>query len=152
MTMAVEDSTKPIPATKATSGGPASQHAGAGQQRAADGDLRDAEPEDLPPQAPQPRRLHLQPDHEQEHHHAEFGDVQDGLRIGEPAQAERTDDEAGRQIAQHGAEPEPLEHRHRDDGGPEQGHHLRQFDARMRFRRRHCPRPPLRRRRQPSGS
>ena len=94
------------------------QDADAGQQRAADGDLRHAEPEDLPPQAPQPRRLHLEPDDEQEHHHAELGDVQDRLRVGEQPQPERPDDEAGREIAQHRAEPDPLEQRHGDHAAP----------------------------------
>ena len=111
----------------------AGQDADAGQQRAADHDLRDAEAEDLAPQAPQPRRLHLEPDDEQEHHHAEFGDVQDGLRVGEQPQPERADHEAGGQVAQHRAEPEPLEERHRDDARRQQGHHLDQFDA-LRFR------------------
>ena len=40
-----------------------------------------AQAEDLAPQAPQPRRLHLEPDDEQEHHDAELGDMQDRLRI-----------------------------------------------------------------------
>ena len=81
--MAVDDSTKPMPATKRPPGRKPASTPDAGQQRAADHDLRDAEPEDLAPQAPQPRRLHLEPDDEQEHHDAELGDVQDRLRIGE---------------------------------------------------------------------
>ena len=69
---------------KATSGQQAPrQYADQRQQRAADDDLRGTQPEDLAAQAPQPRGLHLQPDDEQEHHHAELGDVQDGLRVGE---------------------------------------------------------------------
>ena len=61
------------------------------EQRAAYDHLRGAQPENLVPQAPQPRRLHFQADDEQEHHDAEFGHVQDGLRIGEEAEAERAD-------------------------------------------------------------
>ena len=96
MTIAVEDSTKPMPATKATTGGKPASDAGDGRARAADENLRSAEPEDLAPQAPQPRRLHLQADDEQEHDDAELGDVQDRLRVGEQPQAERADDQAGR--------------------------------------------------------
>ena len=55
------------------------QHRHAGQQRRANGDLQRAQPEDLAAQTPQVRRPHFQPDHEQEHHHAEFGDMQDRL-------------------------------------------------------------------------
>ena len=124
MTIAVEDSTKPMPATKATSGAIAGEHAGDGQQRAADEHLRGAQPEDLAPQAPQPRRLHFQADHEQEHDDAELGDMQDRLRIGEQAEPERADDQPRGQIAEHRAEAEPLEDRHRDDAGRQQRHHL----------------------------
>ena len=81
--------------------------ADAGEQQGADADLQRAQPEDLAPQAQQPRGLHLQADDEQEHDHAEFGDVQDRLGIGEDAQAERADDESGREIAEDGAEADP---------------------------------------------
>ena len=67
MTIAVEVSTKPMPATNATAGAKPEQDADAGQQRAADDHLQDAEPENLLPQAPEPLRLHLEPDDEQEH-------------------------------------------------------------------------------------
>ena len=87
-------------------------------------------PEDFAPQAPQPRGLHLQPDDEQEHHDAKFGDVQDGLGFGENAQAERADDKAGGEIAEDRAEAQPLEDRHRHDAGRQQRHHLNQIAAR----------------------
>ena len=83
MTIAVEVSTKPAPATNDDRHRKAADHADAASAARADADLQRAEPEDLAPQAPQPRRLHLQPDDEEEHHDAEFGDVQDGLRVGE---------------------------------------------------------------------
>ncbi len=92
-------------------------------------------PENIPPQAPQPRRLHLQPDHEQEHHHAELGDVQNGLRVGEQPQPERADDEAGGEIAEHGTEAGALEQRNRDHGGAQERDHVRQIGT--LFRRRH---------------
>ena len=55
--------------------------ADAGQQQAAGQHLGGAEAEDLLAQAPQPGGPHLQPDDEQEHDHAELGDVQDGLGV-----------------------------------------------------------------------
>ena len=87
MTIAVDVSTKPMPATKATSGAkPASTPAMVSSAPQTQ-HLRGAQPEDLAPQVPQPRRPHLQPDHEQEHHDAELGDMQDRLRVGEQARA-----------------------------------------------------------------
>ena len=105
------------------------------QQRPAGRDLGDAHAENIPPQAPQPRRLHLQPDHEQEHHHAEFGDVQNGLRVRGQPQPERADDEAGGEIAEHGTEAGALEQRNRDHGGAQERDHVRQIGT--LFRRRH---------------
>ncbi len=49
-----------------------------GEQQRAGGHLDKSQPEDLPAHAPESRRLHLQPDDEQEHDHAELGDLQDG--------------------------------------------------------------------------
>jgi hypothetical protein len=93
MTMAVEVSTKPMPATKATAGGSPKSDADAGQQRAADEHLQPRpEPEDLRRRLHSRDGLHLQPDDEQEHHHAELGDVQDRLRVGEQPEPERPDD------------------------------------------------------------
>ena len=135
MTMAVEESTKPMAARNATIGGKPASDADAGQQRAAGRDLRDAEPENIPPQAPQPRRLHLEPDHEQEHHDAELGDMQDRLRIGEQPQSERADGEAGGEIAEHGAEAGALEQRNRDHGRAQERDHVDQIGT--LFRRRH---------------
>ena len=71
---------------------------------------------------PQPRGLHLEAYYKEEHHHAEFGDMQNFRRLGEHAEAERADDEAGREIAEHRAETDTLEDRHRDDGRAEQDH------------------------------
>jgi hypothetical protein len=57
MTMAVEVSTKPAPATKATAGGSRAAIPTAVSSAGADADLQHAEPEDLLAQAPQPGRL-----------------------------------------------------------------------------------------------
>ena len=58
---------------------PEQGHPGQPEQRPGDQHLRQAKAEDLPPQRPQPRRLQLQPDEEQQEDDAEFGDVQDCL-------------------------------------------------------------------------
>jgi len=97
-----------------------------GQRYGAGEDLQSPQPEDLPTQAPQMRGLHLQPDHEQEHDHAQFGHVQDRLRLGKPAEAERADDQASGKISQHRAQPEPPENRHHDHCRSEQRHDLDQ--------------------------
>ena len=114
--------------------GKSEQDADAGDQRAAGGDLRHAEPEDLPSQAPQPRRLHLESDDEQEHHHAEFGDMQDRLRVGEQPQPERADHEPGRQVAQHRPETRPLEQRNGDDRRAQQRDDMHQIGSLLRCR------------------
>ena len=104
MTIAVEVSTKPMPATKATAGESPSSTPTPVSSAPQMADLDDAEPEDLLAQAHSLARLHLEPDDEQEQHHAEFGDVQDRLGIGDQPQAERTDRQPGGEIAQHRAE------------------------------------------------
>ncbi len=104
-----------------------SGNADEGQQRAAHGDLGSAQPENLPAQAPEPGRLHLQADDEQEHHHAQLGDMQNGLRIGEQAKAIGPDQQPAGQVAEHGAQTQAAEDRNRDDARPEQGHDFYEF-------------------------
>ena len=83
-------------------------------------DLRAAEPEDRDAHAPQHRGPQLEADEEQHHHDAELGEVQDVLAaLGDEAQAERPDDDAGEQVAEHGAQAEPPRDRHGGDGGGE---------------------------------
>jgi hypothetical protein len=89
MAMAVEVSTKPVPAISEGAGG-------------------------------EPRRLHLQSDDEQKEHHPQFGDVQDGLRVGEEAEPVGADHQAGSQVAEHRAEADPLEERHCNDSRRQQ--------------------------------
>ena len=140
--MAVDDSTKPMAARNATTGGnPTSTPTPVSSAPQVD-DLRDAEPEDLAPQAPQPRRLHLEPDDEQEHHHAELGDMQDRLRAGEQLQPERADHQAGGQVAQHRAEPGALEQRNGDHRRAEQRDDMHQIGSLLR--RRHLFSAPAR--------
>ncbi len=76
-------------------------------------------------------RLHLEPDDEQEQDDAQFGDVEDRLGFGDQPQAERPDGEPRREVAQHRAEPRPLEHRHREHARREQRQHLPEFNVRL---------------------
>ena len=67
-------------------------------------DLRAAQPEHGLAQRPQPRRLELQPDQEQQQHHAELGEAQRCLRVADDAEPPRADERAGGEVAQHRAE------------------------------------------------
>jgi len=73
------------------------------------------------------RRPHFQADHEQEHHHAQFGGMQDRLRIGEPAKPERTDRQTGGEVPQHRTQPEPAEQRHHHHRRAKQRDHFYQL-------------------------
>ncbi|MNI73247.1 hypothetical protein D3C73_1292410 [compost metagenome] len=80
------------------------------------------------------RGPHLQADDEQEHDHAEFGGMQDRLRVGEPAEAERTDRQTGGEVAQHRAQAEPAEQRHHHHRCAQQGDDLDQLAGRCFYR------------------
>jgi hypothetical protein len=96
-----------------------------GQQRSAEqasgdaGDLGAAPAEDGPAQRPQAVRFELEADQEQQQHHAELGEVQGVFDIGDELQAVGADQDAGRQVAEHGAHAEAFRERHRDHGGGE---------------------------------
>ena len=53
----------------------------------------------------------------EQEHDAEFGHGADRLRIGDERQARRSDRDARREIAEHGAQTDQPEQRHGDDGG-----------------------------------
>jgi hypothetical protein len=90
-------------------------HGGGGDQH-----LQAAEAEDRGAQAPQPLGLELEPHHEQHHHDAELGEVHHVLALAaDETEAERSDRDAGEQVAEHRAQSEPLGERHGDDGGGE---------------------------------
>ena len=90
------------------------QQANAGQQNGAHHHLQTAKAENLTAQPPQMRGLHFQADDEQKHHHAKFGDMNDGVRIGNQFQAKRANGKSGGEIAQHRPQPQTLEQRHGD--------------------------------------
>ncbi len=86
-------------------------------------DLRAAQTEHRLAQRPQPRRLELESDQEQQQHHAQLGDVQRGFGVADEAEAPRADDRARGEIAEHRAQLQPPEQRDDDhrrtqkDGG-----------------------------------
>ena len=90
------------------------ENAGGGEQ------LRDAEPEHLVAHAPELERVHFEPDEKQHDDDAELGDDVDRLAVGDQPQAVGADDDAGDQIAEDGAQPQPFEHRHEGDGDDQQ--------------------------------
>ena len=111
---------------------PASRRASAGEQEPVTTTCARPSPKIVAPQRPQPRRLELQADDEQQEHDAEFGDLQDLLAAGDQPRR-RADGDAGGEIAEHGAEPEALEQRRGDHRAAEQ-----QQDFGIDRRCRHC--------------
>ncbi|MNV23893.1 hypothetical protein D3C71_1149310 [compost metagenome] len=82
--------------------------------------LQRAGPEHRAPHHLEPGRGQLQPDHEQQHHHADLGRAEDAVGILHKAHAVRAQHHAGSQVAQHRAEAELLEHRYGDHRGQQQ--------------------------------
>ena len=62
----------------------------------------------------QQRRTHLQPDQEQQDHHAELGEGHHVARFTHQVQGERPHDQACDEVTQHRSQPEPLGDGHRD--------------------------------------
>ena len=89
---------------------------------AAQYDLRQAENEDVVPHPPQPRRVQLQPDEEEQQHDAKLGDGEDALRIRHQLEHMRADQRASDEITQSGAQPEPAEQEDEDEREAEQRH------------------------------
>ncbi len=96
--------------------------------------LGPAEAEHQPPHQPQPLPRQLQPDHEQQEHHAELGQFRDiafigdghgrkpRKRPGQGAQAIGPQRHAGAQEAQDRADLEPLEQGHDHARGDQEQH------------------------------
>ena len=100
--------------------GDAEREAARGEQQRGRDHLHAAAAEQRAAAAPQGARVEFEPDHEQHHDDAELRRVHDvGAGAAEEAEAERPDRDAGDQVAQYGAEPEPPRERHRDHGGGE---------------------------------
>ena len=77
------------------------------------------QPEQALAQFPHLVRLQLQPDQEKQQHHAEFGEMQNLLGIGDQFERIWPDQDARQQISQHGAEAKTFEQGHRKHGGGE---------------------------------
>ena len=97
------------------------------QHRRGDEDLQAAGAEDRLAHQLQARRRQLQADHEQQHHHADLGGVEDAVGVLHEAQPVRPQHHPGHQVGEHGAQAEPLEHGHGDDRRQQQ--HQRQFQT-----------------------
>jgi hypothetical protein len=90
------------------------------QRHGGEQDLGRAHAEDRLAHDPQPRRLQLEADHEQQQYDAEFREVQDPLDVGEQPESPGPDQNSGHQVAEHGAQIEVTEDRYGDDGGRQQ--------------------------------
>ena len=76
--------------------------------------LQAADAEDRLAHQFQTRQGQFQADDEQHHHHADLAGGQYRLRVAHQPQRMRPQQRAGDQVAEHRAQPEALEHRHRD--------------------------------------
>ena len=106
------------------------RHGDAGQGQPRQPDLGRAQTENLLAHPPQALGPHLQADDEQEDDHAELSDVQDDFRLAEQGQAEGTDGDARRQIAEHRAQPDLAEYRHGHHARRQEGRYMAQFQSR----------------------
>ena len=135
MTMAVDDRARHAPMIMEAAAAVAEQRGDAADDGRAQDDLQAAQPEHQPAHGHEALEGQLQADQEHQEHDAELGDAGDVLGVGdrdpveerarfpERAQAERPEDRAGRQVAQHRAHAPALHERHDDAGGAE--HHQR---------------------------
>ena len=76
--------------------------------------------------------LQFQPDDEQQEDDAEFADMQDLLAIGDQPE-DRPEQDSGKEIAENGAEADPLEQRGRDDAAAQKQHHFEKNGGRRVF-------------------
>ncbi len=77
--------------------------------------LQAAQSKNRPAHLPQKGRPEFEPDHKEHHHHAELGEVHDIVALSSEAHGIGPDDRAGQQVTDHGAQPQTLGQRHRDD-------------------------------------
>ena len=135
MTMAVEDSARHAPMIDGGAGAAAEQRGDAADHGRAQHHLQAAQPEHQTAHGDEALVGQLQADQEQQEDDAELGDPGDVLGVDDRdpveereralkgAQAERAEDRAGRQVAQHRVHAPALHQRHDDAGGAE--HHQR---------------------------
>ena len=88
--------------------------------------LRATRPEYLSPHRPEPQWSKFQADQEQQKDDAKLGDRQNALDVLEQPETEGTDKDAGTEIAEHGADPQPAADRGRDRRRCQQHRRFRQ--------------------------
>jgi hypothetical protein len=99
---------------------------GAHQHKAGNHDLDEAEAENLAAQRPEPARLQLEADDEQEEDDAELADMQDLLAVAVDQPEHRAHDDAGEEVAEHRAEADALEDGAGEDATAEQQDHFQE--------------------------
>jgi hypothetical protein len=116
--MAVDDIDMMPPSAMAASSGKSSSQAMQGGEHDRQHDLRAAEAEYRHAHRHQARQAEFEADGKHQEHHAEFGQITRFFDVGNPAQREGTDCDAGDQIAEHrrqaqGARSSSHQHGHR---------------------------------------
>ena len=106
------------------------RHAERGEHQRGGDKLRRPEPEDRRAHGPKPDRAQLEPDHEQQHHHAELAELQhraDIVQRVKRAEHMRPDDDAGGEIAEHGARTQGAAERRSDRRRGKKHSHLNEL-------------------------
>ena len=101
------------------------------EQCGADEKLGPSKAEDRAAHGPEPQGLQFEPDQKEQEHDPELGKMQDVVDLVEgddEAEAEGSDQEPGRQIAEHGADLEALGKRCRNDRSGQKDGHLNERD------------------------
>ncbi|GJE07820.1 hypothetical protein AOPFMNJM_3150 [Methylobacterium jeotgali] len=111
-----------------------------GERGGADEELRRAEAEDVPAHRDELREVQLQPDDEEQQHHADLGDARRRLRLGDEGEPGWADQHPGHEIAEHRALAEQPEDRHADHRRRQEGQHRRQEARVFGGTRHHGPR------------
>ena len=112
------------------------ENADGGKRERRGGKLGEPEPEDRRAHGPEPHGAELEPDDEQQHHHAELGEVQDAfdvVKLVERPEEIRADDDAGGEVAEHGAHAQDATERRGNSGGGQKHRHLDQFSLHHRL-------------------
>ena len=93
----------------------------AAEQNRRDAKLSEAEPEDVPSHRPEIRQLELQADDEEKEHDAELRNRRRGFGVPDEPKPGGPDRDAGREVAEHGAEAEEAKQRNRHHSGAAEG-------------------------------
>src|SRR5207249_991322 len=91
-----------------------------GENQAGDRHLEQAEPQYVVAQAPEAARLQLETDQEKQQHDTDVRDLQDIIGIGDEAQAERANQSAGAEVAEHRTQTQAAEQSDEQQGCAQQ--------------------------------